>query len=221
MDEYDDLLRRRPDVRRAEWKVAEQSAQIGVAASDLLPQLTLRGSLKYEAGDLDELFRASSLAGVASPSFKWDILNYGRIKNNVLLQDARFTRQLVAYEQTVLEANADVERAIVSYLQGQRKVEYLGDAVTANKKALKIAIDQYRAGDINYNQIFTLESFLVEEEDALASAQGGVAHSLIAIYKALGGGWNVEPKSVSVESEFILEPPVEILEEVSPLTPEK
>ncbi|MEM8680090.1 MAG: efflux transporter outer membrane subunit, partial [Planctomycetota bacterium] len=186
-----DLLRRRPDIRRAEWAAAEQSARIGVAAAELLPQFALRGTIRYESNQFDDLFRSLSSAGIIAPGFRWDVLNYGRLKNNVLLQDARFQRLLTAYEQTVLEANADVERALVAFIEGQREVEYLSNAVAANRKALKIATDQYRLGDTNYNQIFTLQAFVVEEEDALAEAKGAVARSLIRVYKALGGGWQL------------------------------
>ena len=131
------------------------------------------------------------------------MLNYGRLKNGVLVQDARFQQRAVNYRQRVLDANADVERAVVSFLQGQQKIKKLGEAVEANKKALKIVTDQYVAGETNYNQIFTLQSYLVQEEDALAVAQGDVAMSLIRIYKALGGGWQIR---CGYGTEAIVEP---------------
>ncbi len=200
-----DLLRRRPDVRKAERDVAAQSAQIGVAAADLLPQLAIKGSIGYNARNFSDLFRSSSQAGFIAPAFSWDVLNYGRLKNGVLLQDARFQQRAVKYRQTVIEANADVERAVVSFLKGQQKVKKLAEAVEANKKALKIVTDQYVAGQTNYNQIFTLESYLVQEEDALAVAQGDVALSLICIYKALGGGWQIR---CGYGTEAIVEPQI-------------
>jgi NodT family efflux transporter outer membrane factor (OMF) lipoprotein len=186
-----DLLRRRPDVRKAEREVAAESAKIGVAAADLLPQFSIRGSLRYSAANFSDLFLASSSAGAVTPGFNWDVLNYGRLKNNVLAQDTRFQQRAVHYQQTVLRANADVERALVSFLKGQERVERLGEAVVANEKALRVSIDQYKAGEVNYNQIFTLQSALVQEQDALAVARGDVAKSLIAVYKALGGGWQI------------------------------
>lgn len=203
-----DLLRRRPDVRKAERDVAAQSAQIGVAAADLLPQLAIKGSIGYDARRFNDLFNSSSQTGLIAPTFSWDVLNYGRLKNGVLLQDARFQQKAVKYRQTVLEANADVERAVVSFLEGQQKVKKLAEAVEANKMALKIVTDQYISGEINYNQIFTLQSYLVQEEDALAVAQGDVALSLIRIYKALGGGWQIR---CGYGAEAIVEPQVNIL----------
>lgn len=216
-----DLLRRRPDVRRAEREVAAQSEQIGIAASELLPQFAIKGSIGYDAPHFRDMFRTSSNSGLIAPGFEWDVLNYGRLKNNVLLQDARFQERAVHYQQIVLKANADVERAVVAFLQGQRKVEALQVAVAANKEALQIATDQYTSGETNYNQIFTLQAFLVQEENALASARGGVARALIAIYKALGGGWQIrlepEMETVVVEDGVM---PAPVIEDVDSATDE-
>ena len=108
-----DLIRRRPDVRRAEREVASQSALIGVAASDLFPMFTINGSINWQASNLRDLFTPAANAGFISPGFNWNILNYGRIANNVALQDARFRASVVSYRQTVLSANREVEDAIV------------------------------------------------------------------------------------------------------------
>ncbi len=186
-----DLLRRRPDVRKAEREVAAQCAMIGVAAADLLPQFSIKGTINYSAQKFGDLFNNSSLAGVLAPGFTWNLLNYGRLANNVILQDTRFQERVLRYRETVLQANADVERAVVSFLKGQQRVAYLSEAVAANKAALKIATDQYTAGETNFNEIFTLQAYLVQEQDALAEAQGNVALCLIAVYKALGGGWQI------------------------------
>ncbi|MGI9474400.1 MAG: TolC family protein, partial [Rubripirellula sp.] len=192
-----DLLRRRPDVRKAERQVAAQSEQIGVAAADLLPQMSIRGSIGHSAEDLSDLWRSSSTTGIILPGFDWDVLNYGRIKNNVDLQETKFHQQVLHYRQTVLRANADVERAVVSFLQAQSRVGFLMESVDANQEAIEVASAQYRAGEVNFNEIFTLQSFLVQEQDALAVAHGDVARSLIAIYKALGGGWEMRRDCLS------------------------
>ena len=192
-----DLLRRRPDVRKAERQVAAQSEQIGVAAADLLPQMSIRGSIGHSAEDFDDLWRSSSTTGIILPGFDWDVLNYGRLKNNVTLQKTKFEQRVLHYRQTVLRANADVERAVVSFLQAQSRASFLAESVSANEEAIKVASDQYRAGIVNFNEIFTLQSFLVQEQDALAVAQGDVSKSLIAIYKALGGGWEIRRDCLS------------------------
>ncbi|MCG8584115.1 MAG: efflux transporter outer membrane subunit [Pirellulales bacterium] len=184
-----DLLRRRPDVREAERDVAAQSEQIGVAAADILPQFVIKGAIRYEANRLDDLFQSSSAAGGIAPAFNWPVLNYGRLANNVVLQDAKFRQLAVRYQQTVLRANADVERAIASFVAANEQVQKLEEAVAASKRAVKIAQTQYREGTINYLNVFSLESVLVEEQDSLARAQGDVIISLISIYKAIGGGW--------------------------------
>ena len=223
-----DLLRRRPDVRRAERLAAAESARIGVAAADLLPQFSIRGTINYAAEDFSHLLGSKSFAGDISPGFRWDLLNYGRLRNNVLVQDARFQQQALQYQQTVLRANADAERAIVTFLESQEQVKFLSDAVDANQQALKIAIDQYQAGETNYNQIFTLQAFLVDEQDALALAQQRVAMGLISIYKALGGGWQIRlgndnllgmpelielPEAETSETDINLLPPIPLTDE--------
>ena len=186
-----DLLRRRPDVRKAERDVAAQSAQIGVAAADLLPQFSIKGAIQYEANRLDDLFQTSSAAGAIAPAFNWNVLNYGRLANNVVIQDAKFKQLVVRYRQTVLRANADVERAIASYVAARKEVAKLTDAVAASQRAVKIAETQYREGEIDFLNVFSLQAVLVEEQDSLARAQGDVIISLISIYKAIGGGWQV------------------------------
>lgn len=204
-----DLLRRRPDVRKAEREVAAQSALIGAAAADLLPQVSIKGSLYYSAQKFGDLFNNSSLAGVLTPGFQWSILNYGRLANNVILQDTKFQELVLRYRETALRANADVERAVVSFLKGQQRVAYLQDAVNANQMALKIATDQYTSGETNFNEIFTLQAYLVEEQDALAEAQGQVALALISVYKALGGGWQIrcEQEAPMMAPELLTVPP--------------
>ena len=171
--------------------MAAQCALIGAAAADLLPQFSIKGSINYSSRKFTNLFDNSSLAGVLAPGFAWNLLNYGRIANNVRVQDARFQQRVVRYRETVLKANADVERAAVSFLKGQERVAILKEAVAANVQALDIATDQYRAGEINFNQIFTLQAYLVQEQDALAEAEGDVVLGFISVYKALGGGWEI------------------------------
>lgn len=186
-----DLLRRRPDVRRAERQVAIQSAQIGVAAADLFPTFAINGTLNYQAQDFSNLFSSAAMGGVIGPSFNWNILNYGRIRNNIRVQDARFQELALAYQQTVLEANAETENAIVSFLESQNQVKALAEGVVATTRSVELAMVQYREGDIDFNRVFNLESTLVEQQDKLAEVEAEVATSLMRIYKALGGGWQI------------------------------
>ncbi len=186
-----ELLRRRPDIRRAELQAAAQSAQIGVARSDLFPAFALVGTIAFEAEDAGKLFNANSVAGSIGPSFRWPILNYGRLKDNVRVQDARFQQLVVNYQNTVLRAAQEVEDAIVAFLRTQEQVKFLSASVEATKRSVDLSLIQYREGTVLYNEVLDSQQFLVQREDRLASSRGDVTRNLIAVYKALGGGWEI------------------------------
>lgn len=185
------LLRRRPDIRAAERNVAAQSAAIGVATADLLPHFSITGSISLAAERFDNLFDSTSTAATISPGFSWDILNYGRLINNVRLQDAAFQELAVNYQQTVLQANAEAENAINAFLTSQERLRRLGEAVDASSESVDISVTQYRRGATDYNRVFNLQTTLVTDQDTLAATQGQLANSLIAAYKAIGGGWEI------------------------------
>jgi NodT family efflux transporter outer membrane factor (OMF) lipoprotein len=186
-----DLLRQRPDVRRAERELAAQSAQIGIAKSDLLPVFSLTGTIELAADDFADLFEGDSFEGFGGPSFRWAILNYGRIANNVRVQDARYQALVGDYETSVLRAQAEVENAIAAFLGARRRVEHLERSVAAASDAVEIADVQYREGAADYTRVLNTQQSLVTEQDRLVSTRGTVALSLTAIYKALGGGWEL------------------------------
>jgi NodT family efflux transporter outer membrane factor (OMF) lipoprotein len=185
------LLRRRPDIRAAERQVAAQSAAIGVATADLLPHFSITGSLSLQADRFDNLFESASTAGAISPGFSWDILNYGRLVNNVRVQDTVFQQLAVNYQQTVLNANAEAENAINSFLTTQQQLQHLNTAVDAAEESVGISLAQYRTGAIDFNRVFTLTGTLVSDQDSLATIQGQLANSLVSAYKAIGGGWEI------------------------------
>src|SRR5262249_44892976 len=139
-----DLLRRRPDIRRAERQLAAQSAQIGIAKADFFPSFALLGTISVAARDFDDLFKSSSLENFGGPSFRWAILNYGRIENNVRVQDASFQALIGDYESTVLQAQGEVENAIAAYLGTQRQVIFLTGSVGSAARAVELAEFQYR-----------------------------------------------------------------------------
>jgi outer membrane protein TolC len=118
-------------------------------------------------------------------------LNYGRIQNNVLAQDAKFQALAIAYQQKVLEANAEVEDAIVGFLESQALVQSLAESVAATERSVEIVVTQYRGGVTDFNRVFNLQSALVEQQDQLSAARAEVAVSLIGAYRALGGGWQI------------------------------
>ncbi len=186
-----DLLRRRPDVRSAERQVAAQSAQIGVAEADLYPTFSVNGTLGWEAQDLSKLFESKSFFGNIMPQFKWNILNYGRIVNNVRLQDARTQELIATYQNKVLTAAREVQTALRGFLRSQEQAEDLARSARAAVAATKIQEKLFTDIKADVNLLFTLENTQVQEQDNLAVAQGNIALNLINVYRALGGGWEI------------------------------
>lgn len=221
-----ELLRRRPDVRRAEREVAVQSALIGVAVSDLFPNISINGSIGYQSQRLDRLFVPSSNVGVIAPTINWDVLNYGRLKNNVRVEQAKMQEKALAYQNTVLRANREAEDGVTDYLNSHNAAIHLRDSVTAAQRAAELLLIQYKQGAIGYNRVFTVQDILVEQQDSYAEAQGNIALSLIAIYRALGGGWQIRfgaGSDAPVAAEPIEAGPVELVPpadvEITPLPP--
>jgi NodT family efflux transporter outer membrane factor (OMF) lipoprotein len=186
-----DLLRRRPDVRRAERLAAAQSAQIGVAEADFYPHIAISGTIGYSAAQFKDLFTANAVTGSIGPSFQWNVLNYGRILNNVRLQDATFNELVTAYQNTVLNANQEVENGLVTFLRAQKRTEYQKKSVEDAEKAVKIIITLYDAGTVDFTRVTQIQQNLVQQQDTLAQAQGEIALGLITAFKALGGGWQI------------------------------
>ncbi|HLN33203.1 MAG TPA: efflux transporter outer membrane subunit [Gemmataceae bacterium] len=186
-----DLLRRRPDVRRAERQAAAQCAQIGIAEAEFYPHIAINGTIGYSAENFKNLFREQALAGSVGPAFTWNILNYGRLVNNVRLQDARFQELVATYQNTVLSAAQDVENGLVTFLRAQQRTKLQAASVADADQAAKIAVAQYAAGTTDLTRVTQLEQNLVLLEDTLAQAQGEIATGLIQVYRALGGGWQI------------------------------
>lgn len=197
-----ELLRRRPDVRRAELQAAAQSALIGVAKADLYPSFVLLGSIGLASSSgngntrtgesgFDELFNSDSLFFVGGPQFNWPIFNYGRIKNNVRVQDARLEQTLVNYQNTVLAAAREAEDAMTGFLRTQEEVEYRTKSERAAKRAVELALTQYKEGATDYTTVLNTQNALVTQQDQLIVNRGEIARNLVALYKALGGGWQL------------------------------
>ena len=191
-----DLLRRRPDIRRAELQAAAQSAQIGFAKADLFPTFTLLGNVgtlssNIGRSSLDDVFTANSLAYSTGPAVQWSVLNYGQITNNVRVQDARFQQLLVDYQNTVLKAQQEVENGITIFTQSRAQVGFLTTSVTAAEDALRIALLQYKQGTADFTTVLTAEQNLYQAQNSLAIATGAVPLGLISAYRALGGGWEI------------------------------
>jgi NodT family efflux transporter outer membrane factor (OMF) lipoprotein len=186
-----DLLRRRPDVRQAERLAAAQGEQIGIALTDLYPAFSITGTVGYEAKSFPDLFKSTAFNGSVGPSFQWNLLNYGRILNNVRLQDARFQELVVTYQQSVLEADREVEDGLVTFLRSQRQTKLLEESVVAAERAVKIVVFQYEKGAVDFNRYAVIEQNLVTQQDLLAQARGQISQGLITVYRAMGGGWEI------------------------------
>ena len=186
-----DLLRRRPDVRKAERLAAAQNAEIGVAIAALYPQISIGGGLGWEAQNFKDLFGGNAFQGVVGPSFNWAILNYGRLLSNIRAQDAQFQQLVANYQNTVLKAGEDVEDGLVTFLRARKRTEDQGESVRTQMEALKEAIAQYKGGLVDYNRVILLQEKLVDRQQVWAEAQGQIALGLIQVYRALGGGWQI------------------------------
>jgi NodT family efflux transporter outer membrane factor (OMF) lipoprotein len=191
-----DLLRRRPDIRSAELQAVAQSAQIGVAKSDLLPAFSLIGNLVLVSTDLgtfrlSDMFRWGSRQVQVGPSVQWNILNYGQITNNVRVQDANFQQLLLAYQRSVLSAQQDVEDNLAAFLRSQDRADLLAKSVTSSRTAVDLAILQYREGVTDFTTVLTTQQTLLSQQDNLASTLGNISTSLVGVYRALGGGWEI------------------------------
>jgi NodT family efflux transporter outer membrane factor (OMF) lipoprotein len=187
-----DLLRRRPDVRVAERKAAAQCAQIGVAESDFYPHIFISGTLEYSGEQFNQLFNSKAFGGTFfGPGFTWNILNYGRILNNVRFQDATFQELVATYQNTVLSAAQDVENGLVTFLRAQKRTKLQTASVDDGETAVKIALQQYNAGTTDFTRVTQVQQNLVLLQDTLAQAQGEIGTGLVQVYRALGGGWQI------------------------------
>ncbi len=195
-----ELLRRRPDIRRAERQAAAQCALIGVAESELYPHIAINGYIQRSAAQFKDIFNPLAYNGVIGPTFEWDVLNYGRHLNNVKAQDAKFHELALAYQQTVLNAEQDAETGLVTFLKGRKRTETQAKSVEAAETGVKIVLAQFEAGTVTIAQLILFEQNLVQQQDTLALAEGEIALGLIQAYKALGGGWQIRQEGCTPPS---------------------
>jgi NodT family efflux transporter outer membrane factor (OMF) lipoprotein len=199
-----ELLRRRPDIRLAERQVAAQSALIGVAKAELYPHFSLFGSIGLQASDagltaagfpggssFSNFWDSDSVEFFGGAGFTWNILNYGRITNRVRIQDARFQQLVVNYQNTVLKAAQETEDAMVAFLRSQEEVKFLSESVQAAMRSVDLSMIQYREGLVDYQRVLDTQRFQTQEQDLLTQTKGSVVLNFIAVFKALGGGWQI------------------------------
>ena len=191
-----DLLRRRPDVRAAAMTAASQSALIGVAKANMFPSFSLAGALGYSANNegknsLSDIFMWENRAAQAGASFTFPIFNYGRLINQVRVQDAAFQQAILNYQNTVLAAQKEVEDGLSAFNNQQQVMLRLAEAATNAQRSTQLSMIQYKAGEATYTTVLSTEQSQLSVQDALAQAKGSVLLGLISVYRALGGGWQI------------------------------
>lgn len=213
-----ELMRRRPDIQLAEYQIATQTPLIGASKAELYPAFQLAGSIglatstsrNTNAGgtsgsSFSDLFDSDSLEFFGGPSFSWNLFNYGRIKNRVRTEDALLQQLIVNYTDTVLRAHQEVEDSLVGYLRKQQEAGYLLDSVKASQRSVDLSMIQYREGLVDYQRVLDSQRFLTNEQDVWTRARGDAILNLVALYKALGGGWQIREGKDFVSKENIEE----------------
>ena len=210
------MLRQRPDVRRAELQALAQNALVGVAQADLYPSFTLTGNLGFSTIDgsssidsgAEQLFETDSLAYSFGPTFVWPFLNYGRIRNNVRVQDARLQQALIAYRDTVIQAAREVEDAMAAYVGTQAQDKILGEGVKTAHRSAQLSLLRYQEGFADYQRVLQAQQALFTQQQRYAANRGEVMRSFVALYRGLGGGWQT-----TSQPEFVDEVTRETMEQ--------
>jgi NodT family efflux transporter outer membrane factor (OMF) lipoprotein len=215
-----DLLRRRPDIRAAERRLAAQTATIGVRTADLYPSFSLTGLLAIQSTSLDSLFGGSSGTWSLIPGLRWNIFSGGKIRNQIRVEEARTEQALLLWEKTVLLALEEVEDALVAYQREKVRRQRLREGVEASSKAVELVRTQYMAGLTDFVSYLDSQRALFRQQDQLAESEGEVVQNLIQLNRALGGGWASEMAGPSYVTWTGATPPPESLIEAA-VTPTK
>jgi len=193
-----DTLRQRPDVRQAEMLSMAQNAQVGVARAGLYPSFSLVGSFGLSSSndsstiDLGQLFDSESITYGIGPSFSWPFFNYGRLENNVRVEDARLQQALFQYRETVIQAAREVEDAMTGFRGTQQQAIILDDAVRSARRSADLSMLRYKEGFSDYQRVLDAQQALFTQQERNVTTQGNEVRSLVAIYRALGGGWQTQ-----------------------------
>lgn len=187
-----DLLRRRPDIRGAERKLAAETARTGAAEAELYPKLTLNGSLGWNAAALSGLISPANLVTVLGAGITWRIFNAGSVRATIEIQSAKQEQALIDYEATLHTAVEEVENALTSIIMEARKQASLKKAFEAAENAAALALQEYQAGLSDFQNVLETQQSLTSFQDKLTESRGQSTLSMIVMYKALGGGWSSE-----------------------------
>jgi multidrug efflux pump len=191
----EELLRRRPDIRVAERTLAAATARIGVATADLFPRVTFNGQIGFEASEFSRLSKAGGDTYSFGPRITWAAFDLGRVHARLKAADARADAELAAYEKTVLIALEETEGALVEFDHALARRDHLRDSAQAAEEAVSLANQRYEAGVTDFLTVLDAQRTLLSIQEELAQSETRTATTLVAVYKALGGGWEIEPRS--------------------------
>jgi NodT family efflux transporter outer membrane factor (OMF) lipoprotein len=181
------LLQRRPDVRAALWQVAAQSAQIGIAEADFYPAISLTGSIGWSGSSLSGSPETGTL--LVGPALRWNLFDHGRIANNVRVQDARLQQLIEQYQNTVLQAAREIDDAAISVVKTREQQQLLHQSVLASQRATTLAQTRYHEGYADFQRVLDAQGAMFAQAERELLNQGSHISAVIALYKALGGGW--------------------------------
>lgn len=184
-----ELLRRRPDIRRAERQLAAATAKIGAAMADLFPKFSLTGAVGVQSISASDWFTGGSRFWSVGPTISWPIFDAGKIRANIEVRNAQQEQALTQYEKTILTALEEVENSLVNYSKEQARYRSLREAVSANRRAVQMANELYVKGLQDFLNVLDTQRSLFTAENDLAQSEATMASNLVSLYKALGGGW--------------------------------
>jgi outer membrane protein, multidrug efflux system len=198
-----ELLRQRPDIRRAERVLAAQTADIGVATAALYPSFSLSGTFALEAVHADEAGNWDSRAWGLGPAVRWNLFDGNRIRNNIRVREFLAEQAMLNYEQTVLLALEEVENALVAFEQEQIRLQTIQRTVASAQKSVDLVTELYQKGLTDFQNVLDMQRTLVTQQDLMANSEGAVANNLVRMYTALGGGWSLNKDNIGNESQSI------------------
>ena len=205
-----DMLRRRPDVRQAEWLAMSQNALVGLAEADLYPSFSLTGSIGLSAGSpgnssFGELFSSDAMTFSIGPSFVWPFLNYGRIRNTIRVQDARLQQALVNYRETVLQAARETEDAMTAYVGARQQADILKKTVVSAERSNELSTLRYSEGFSDYQRVLDAQQALFTQQQRLVTNTSETVRNVVSLFKALGAGWEGRAEYPFIDAETMEE----------------
>jgi outer membrane protein, multidrug efflux system len=185
-----DLLRRRPDIRRAERDLAAATARVGVATADLFPRFSLTGSFGLQSEEIDTFFNMNSRYWSIGPAVQWNVFDGKRIRNQIAAANVREEIAVSNYERAILTSLEDVENSLTSFIQEQARRRALSNATDASQRALELATERYKSGIGDFLNVLDAQREIYGLQDQIVQSDIGVTRGFVAVYKSLGGGWD-------------------------------